>query len=749
MIDNPFQINDWKIQNFLVFIITVQLVMLGLLGLSALGIDIPVFRQIVGFIYLTFIPGLIILRILKLHNLGNVETLLYATGLSLTFNMIIGVFMNLVYPYIGISKPISTWPLVATITAVSLVLTFMAYIRDKEFPNITQLEGHNKSFPLIPALLLILLPLLGILGALIFRYYHTNALLLIVILLVALIPVLITFTKFIPRSLYPLAVMTISLTLLYNGTFISNYITGFDIHIEYYFANLVLTNSFWDITIAHPYNTVPSIVILAPAYSTFLELELTWIFKIIYPFLFSLVPLGIYQICKRQIDYKGAFLAAFFFMTIYTFFNVMTALARQEIAELFLVLVVLAIISKSINRTARTILYLTFAVSIIISHYAIAYLFMFILIILSVIILIIDKQQVFPSLKRIETINVILRTIKKDGAISIGFAALYAICCLSWYMWIGGSSAFISGVSLTGKITGNVLTEFLSPTASEAFRLVTTTARSPVHEIAKYLNMFTIFLIGVGILDLLFRWKRKEFDIEFAAFSLISFAVVAAAVPVPYLAKALNTERFYHINLIFLAPFCVTGAIAIFRFLFRQGSIIAETALKAVSIIIAVLLLLNSGFAHEIIKNPTFTGSLIQKNTIRQYGNSTEKANLYGVDTVKEDVFSARWLSRNAVNIDNIKVYATIWGWGQVHAPQSYGMISTSNIIRLNSDMREADKGSYIYLNYLNVVEGIGTMINPRVRGQRSTFNMLELEAFLQSINKIYTDQGSEIFLSP
>ena len=36
--------------------------MLGLIGLAALGFDIPVLRQIVGFIFLTFVPGILILK---------------------------------------------------------------------------------------------------------------------------------------------------------------------------------------------------------------------------------------------------------------------------------------------------------------------------------------------------------------------------------------------------------------------------------------------------------------------------------------------------------------------------------------------------------------------------------------------------------------------------------------------------------------------------------------------------------------
>lgn len=75
--NNPFQINDWEIGKFLKVVLAVQLAVWGVIGLDALGLQIPIVRQLIGFIYLTFVPGIIILIILKLHKLGNIETLLY------------------------------------------------------------------------------------------------------------------------------------------------------------------------------------------------------------------------------------------------------------------------------------------------------------------------------------------------------------------------------------------------------------------------------------------------------------------------------------------------------------------------------------------------------------------------------------------------------------------------------------------------------------------------------------------------
>ncbi len=47
--------------------------------------DIVVARQVVGFLYLTFIPGFVILKLLKQDDLGLAETALFSVGLSIAF----------------------------------------------------------------------------------------------------------------------------------------------------------------------------------------------------------------------------------------------------------------------------------------------------------------------------------------------------------------------------------------------------------------------------------------------------------------------------------------------------------------------------------------------------------------------------------------------------------------------------------------------------------------------------------------
>ena len=106
------------------------------------------------------------------------------------------------------------------------------------------------------------------------------------------------------------------------------------------------------------YNGMLSVVALAPIYSLISSLDLVWVFKLVYPVIFALVPVGLYQIFRRQLNDKVAFLSCFFFMSFAPFYVQMTTLARQEVAELFFVLLILLLVSKEMNQGIQSALFI-------------------------------------------------------------------------------------------------------------------------------------------------------------------------------------------------------------------------------------------------------------------------------------------------------------------------------------------------------------------------------------------------------
>ena len=368
--------NDWEIRDCIAFCGSVLLVTLAIIWLAVLGFDIPVLRQVVGFLFLTFIPGILILRILRVHNVHIIESLLYSVGLSLAFVMAVGVVANFALPLLGIARPIALLPLLLIITFVFLLLCLFAYIRDKDFRPSSRSDSQAPEFTWpnfranpAPYLLAVLLPLLAILGASLVNAYQNNILLLILIFVVALIIGLVAFNKFIPPQAYPFMIFMMALALMYQTTFISDYLVGSDIHLEHYLGNLVVENGYWDVSISGAVNSCLSIVMLSPIYSLFLNTEIVWLFKIVYPLLFALLPLALFRVFSLQIKPHYAFLAAFFFISMPIFFMDMAQLVRQQISELFFVLVVVLMVDRKLTLVQRTTLVLIFGFGVVVSYY--------------------------------------------------------------------------------------------------------------------------------------------------------------------------------------------------------------------------------------------------------------------------------------------------------------------------------------------------------------------------------------------
>jgi uncharacterized membrane protein len=243
-INNAFQANDWNIRRFLVLVLSLLLAFWGSIFLDTLDFSIPLIRQITGFLILTFVPGILILRILRIHHLGAVKTNVYAAGISLATLMFAGFFVNIVYPLFGIFRPFSLWPLVATISVLVGILCFLAWFRDWDFAAPISINLHEILSP--PVLALSLLPFGAIAGTYLMNFYDTNTLQMILLPIIALVPVVIVCTRFIPEKYYSYAVFSVAITLLYHTALISTHIWGWDIQYEYYLTNTVIQNSFWD-----------------------------------------------------------------------------------------------------------------------------------------------------------------------------------------------------------------------------------------------------------------------------------------------------------------------------------------------------------------------------------------------------------------------------------------------------------------------------------------------------------------------
>lgn len=606
--------------------------------------------------------------------------------------MFTGFGMNMLYPVIGISAPLSPTLMIITISGIVLILSVLCYVRDENFAFPHIINVRKEDYPLIFGLVLI--PCMSVLGTYLMNVYHNNILLMIMIVVIALVALMIGFDRFIPAKFYPLAIFLLTLSLLLHTALISMNLWGWDIFYEYYLVNLVIENSIWNSTMHSNVNAMLSIVSLVPFISSICAMSPVWVLKIIYPFIFSFVPLGLFRAVQKQTNEKIAFFAMFFFISIFTFYNEMLTLARQQIAELFLVLTILLMIDKTMDRRKNLCLLLIFGASLIVSHYAVTWIYLFSLIAAWILLLLMEKPriQAFEETicskfrryvhcyqENLNSVSMRLRTI------TFPYVLFFVAFTLLWYITFSGGSLIDSIITIGERIVTSISEDFVNPEAAQGLGIIVKTATSPLHTISKYLHLATIFFIILGILTIIINRNKLRFENEYFTFSLINFTICVAGVTVPFFASALNTSRLYHITLIFLAPFCIIGGLMVFSTIFRP--FLKWNPYRMISIFFVIFLFFNTGLCDEIFAGGTTSVALDRKNLER----STDYPIFY-----EREISGAQWLSsmhNTRIYIDQTQ-YLSVW--------KAFG---DADIRLIPVNTSEITDNSYIYLGMYNIME--------------------------------------------
>jgi uncharacterized membrane protein len=619
--------------------------MLGLVLLANVGFDIPVLRQIVGFIFLTFIPGILLLRILKIHNIGTIESPVYSVGLSLAFVMFSGVFANFALPFVGVSRPISALPIMFTLVAFTLILAAIAYWRDRDFSApkadcfVTGAPGNDreKSKFLSPQFLLLLaLPLLAILGALMVNLYQNNLVLLFFIVVVCFVVALVAFDK-LPRKAYPLTIVTIGISLLLYISLISTQLTGYDIHAEYYYQNLTIQSGYWNFALPSLVNTTLSTILLCPIYSLLLNMSSIWVFKVVYPAIFCLVPLALFDVFRMQIGDKKAFFSVFFFMAAVIFISDMPLIPRQEIAELFFALLILLMVERKLAQSQKLTMFIIFSLSLVVSHYALGYIYLaFLFGSWIVVALIRSKARVIWEwvTKKFGGLPHDLISSRAFSNTSMAIIiGIYLVFTLAWYGMVAQGTALNTFLHIGQSQYSLLSTEvaqpastgkFLDPTEREGLvRMGLGIGFFKVSGLGKGFWIFqylTELLIVIGFIRVILKPKGLKLRAEYIAMGAVAAFILFCCIVLPRFSGHLGVTRFYHISLFLLAPMCILGGEVIWqetsrraRSLFYRLKAKRERALSTakngdsstylITLTLAILIpyfLFASGFIYEI-----------------------------------------------------------------------------------------------------------------------------------------------------
>jgi uncharacterized membrane protein len=741
---NPFTANDWPITDFLLAILVIQFSVLALIALDAVGVAIPILRQLCTFIYLVFVPGLLLLRTLKIHGLGSVATLLYSVGLSIAALMFIGFLMNTILPAVGMKTPLSVLSMVVVLTTFVLSFSVISYIRDKNFADTGK---WDYAWILSPScLFFVLLPFVSVIGAYVMNAYGVNLILMLLLLAIAVAFIVLISSTLVPTRVYPLAVFSISLSLLLHWSLISTYLTGYDILVEYFNANLVIQNAVWDPSVSGLYNGVLSVVMLAPMLSLMCNLSLTWIFKIAYPVLYSFVPLGLFWLYKKQTDDKIGLAAVAFIMSLVSFYGI-TGLARQETAEIFLVAMLLLVVDQNIEKPIKSGLFIIFLLALAVSHYSLSYFFIFCLV-TALAILSLQKNGAVTrskakllSLLGIEnqwTGSVKRRAQARESLITVGLILIFIVSALLWYAYVSGGSAVGAVATLGGHISGSIFTDVFNPAVSQGAAILSNQPVSPLHALTKYFYLVSLGLIIVGLVA---TWLKPTMRLnrEISAFYPPVCALLIAGIAVPYVAGGISTDRLLHVALLFVAPLFPLGALALANVVSvaRARRRIASANLRnfvlgGLSVFLALFLLLNSGLIYEVVHdNPTSI--------------ALNKMVVYPVFNDKETAASL-WLQNETQT--NPLTYVDALHYTLLVSMQSSNDVRELRLLNSSQKFFALKNNAYIFFGTTNIVNKEIYVVQNYANNIAQSFTV-RASPIIDNRSLVYNNGGAQVYHSP
>lgn len=680
-----------------------------------------------------FIPGYLILRCLELKNINNTLSFLLSVGISLSYCIICGYLLNTFGPLFSINNPMSVTNVLAVILSLSIILSIFCYLKEKgkNYPLIYIEIGDRIVLKII---LISILPFLTILGTYLMNNYEINILLIIVLILIGIIPLLISL-NILPIEILGLTIFISSISLIYHTSLISDFLWGWDIHYEYYISNNVLSNQFWNSTETYGLNSLLLIAALAPTYSLLTGIDLVWIYKIVFPFFFSLVPLALYYLFRYI--FKNEYLAAlspFCFMFYYGFFKTMPD--KQLVSEFFFILILIIILTSQLHKIKWKLLLLIFSFSLIVSHYGISWLFLF-MIIFTLLFIKFDETLIYKSKEFISDSK-----LNKNLYI---YSLLFAIALITWYYFTSTGSNFNTFVNLGASVGANIKDTMIDSSTRTGIGYASIQATSFMWNIYKFLFFILTGLISLGIVVTLINQiilKKRLFSSEFLYMAFYFYCFLFVSI---FLTLGLGMDRAIQISLLLLSPFVIIGLDIFVKQIFvKQMEKMAKVKNKLVldntirisriscigiSFFLLTFLLFNSGVVFELTKDPYPPLFAINQSTDFPVFSEAEH-------------IGASWLFAKkdlgkiyADNIDGLLLSENIW----------------KNDIWFFSHLTEyLDEGGYIFLGKhatdRKVLFG-GTIIGFNYE-HIQIFNSTFYNKVLQNKNSVYYNGNVEIFIT-
>jgi uncharacterized membrane protein len=718
--------------------------------LVGFDLNIIYLRQILGFLFLIAVPGLVLMLCFKIRDIGFWEYLVYTVGLSISFIMFAGLIVNWTLPALNITdKPLSLYPILICFDIFLIVLGIVAYKRNKDFKSkpftVPKLDRINNIFFTIP----MLFPVLSILGAFLLNNHGPNFLTIIMLGGIAVYVLLLTiFRKRLDKNIWPWAIWMMAISILFASSLRSWYVGGVDNNAEYHIFLLIDNLKSWNPGFySGTYSSMLSLTIFPSIINIYSPTNASIIFKLFFTIFYSICPILVYYLSQRVTKKKIlCFFAAFFFVSQPMFIEWWPAGARQQVALLFFGLTLLVLFSKEISLLSKKILFFIFGISIVVSHYSTAYISIAILFLSYLFIL----QCFFKyKIKTKFTLTVILVTLllifgflwfiqitpTANGLIDFAKGSVSNIGNIFSEDVQSPGNSLLDQVRISSKKSMNdVINDYFSSNsnfneASGGFTLPnfyfksipgnsqTFLGKNITYNFGGLFELLCKIIFIFGFIYFIYVFKKRK-EVELNATLLALYLVVIMVAILPFISVNYDLTRLFEQALFLTSIFSILALLFLCSFLTKKNHI------KILILFLILYFIVFSGLAYQIF------GGLEVSQKLNNAGLSYGKFYVH-----KNEVVGSDWLYTNKEK--SIQIYSDIHTKGKLELSSKYSTRPIMDILPFFYS-----HNGYLYSGYKNKIFGVTTVA---FRNTIIYYNF-PTEFLNENENKIYNNGGSEIF---
>ncbi len=407
-------------------------------GLAFAALLVPFSRwwavQVILVPVLLTVPGGVLLRALRVPSRTVSSFPGYVPCASVIVLCASGLAVDIVGPAVGVAAPLRPVPLLAGLEIICFALLASSLTVAPEIGVDWRplLQSARLGWPLA-------LPVIAAAGALRLNSHSGDGIALIAV--AAFVAFLVAGAAGASRlSATSLRMLLYAVSLAWGWSYSlrGDGVYGFDISTEYQRLQQTISTGIWHA--AHPndaYGAMLSVTVMPTELHALAGVPGLLVFKVIYPMLYALFPVAIFDLALRILSKRWAYLAAAFTISQYAFTEI-ASVARQEIALVLFAALIAALLEAHMERRSQWALIVLLGLAMAVSHYSTTY------VAVTILGLALPLQWAVSWFRDIPRVS---------GTAAVAFLAVF-ISAFLWYVPVTHSDAHLLQVSQTVQAQG-------------------------------------------------------------------------------------------------------------------------------------------------------------------------------------------------------------------------------------------------------------------------------------------------------